>query len=69
MIINSKLRKFAEETNEMIYNIYYEQLLNGEIGKDEYYDLTLNDTIKFFEKNEEYGKCLELQKQKLWIKK
>jgi len=65
MIINYKLRKFAEETNEMLYNIYYKQLLNGEIGKDEYYDLTFNDTIKFFEKNEEYEKCLELQKQKL----
>lgn len=62
MIINSKLRKFAEETTEMLYNIYYEQLLNGEIFRDEYYDLILTETIKFFEKNEEYEKCLELQK-------
>ena len=65
MIINSKLRKFAEETNEMLFNIYYKQLLNGEIAKDEYYDLVFNDTIKFFEKNEEYEKCLELQKLNL----
>ena len=63
MIINSKLRKFAEETNEMLFNIYYKQLLNGEISKDEYYNLTLNDTIKFFEKNEEYEKCIELLKK------
>jgi hypothetical protein len=62
MILNLKLRKFAEETTEMLYNIYYEQLLNNEIPKDEYYSLVLNETVKFFEKNEEYEKCLELQK-------
>ena len=62
MILNPKLRKFADETTEILYNIYYEQLLNNEIPKDEYYSLLLNETIKFFEKNEEYEKCLELQK-------
>jgi len=64
MIINARLRNFAEKTTETLFNIYYEQLLNGEITKDEYYDVVLDDTIKFFEKNEEYEKCLKLQSLK-----
>lgn len=64
MILNSKLRKFAEETTDMLYNIYYEQILNGEISPDiqkEYFSIILNDTIKYFENIEEYEKCIKLK--------
>jgi hypothetical protein len=65
MILDTKLRKFAEETTDMLYNIYYEQILNGEISPDiqkEEYSSIVNDTINYFLKIEEYEKCLELQK-------
>jgi hypothetical protein len=65
MILDTKLRKFAEETTDMLYNIYYEQILNGEISpdiqKEEYYSI-VDDTINYFLRMEEYEKCLELQK-------
>jgi hypothetical protein len=66
MILNPKLRKFAEETTDMLYNIYYEQILNGEISPDiqkEYYSSIVDDTINYFLRIEEYEKCLELQVQ------
>ena len=64
MILDTKLRKFAEETTNMLYNIYYEQILNGEISPDiqkEEYSSIVNDTINYFLRIEEYEKCLELQ--------
>jgi len=65
MILDTKLRKFAEETTDMLYNIYYEQILNGEISPDiqkEEYSSIVDDTINYFLRIEEYEKCLELQK-------
>jgi hypothetical protein len=62
MIINNKVRKMAEEITDELFRIYYAQLLNDEISKDEYYLLVLNDTIKYFSKIEEYEKCVELEK-------
>ena len=64
MILNNKIRKIAEEISDELYRIYYVQLLNDEISKDEYecYLLVLNDTIKYFSKIEEYEKCVELEK-------
>jgi len=65
MILDTKLRKFAEETTNMLYNIYYEQILNGEISPDiqkEEYSSIVDDTIKYFLRIEDYEKCLELQK-------
>jgi len=64
MILDTKLRKFAEETTDMLYNIYYEQILNGEISPDiqkEEYSSIVDDTINYFLRIEEYEKCLELQ--------
>ncbi len=52
----------AEEITDELFRIYYAQLLNDEISKDEYYLLVLNDTIKYFSKIEEYEKCVELEK-------
>jgi hypothetical protein len=63
MILNSKLRKFAEETTDILYRIYYEQILNGEICLDiqkEYYFLIVNETNNYFLKIEEYEKCEKL---------
>jgi len=65
MILNSKVRKFAEETTDILYRIYYEQILNGEICLDiqkEYYFLIVNETKNYFLKNEEYEKCEKLKK-------
>jgi len=63
MILNPKLRKFAEETTDMLYNIYYEQILNGEISPDiqkEYYSSIVDDTLKYFLRIEDYEKCEKL---------
>ena len=64
MITDFKLRKFASEATDMIFNIYYEQILNGEISlekhKEEYYGI-VEDTIKYFLKTEEYEKCEKLK--------
>jgi hypothetical protein len=68
MILNSKLRKFAEETTNMLYNIYYEQILNGEISPDiqkEYYSSIVDDTLKYFLRIEDYEKCEKLLSFKL----
>ncbi len=65
MILDTKLRKFAEETTDMLYNIYYEQILNGEISPDiqkEEYSSIVDGTINYFLRMGEYEKCLELQK-------
>jgi hypothetical protein len=63
MILNPKLRKFAEETTDMLYNIYYEQILNGEISPNiqkEYYSSIVDDTLKYFLRIEDYEKCEKL---------
>lgn len=64
MILNPKLRKFAEETTDMLFNIYHEQILNGEISlekhKEEYYSF-VDDTINYFLRIEEYEKCEKLK--------
>jgi hypothetical protein len=68
MILNSKLRKFAEETTNMLYNIYYEQILNGEISPDiqkEYYSSIVDDTLKYFLRIEDYEKYEKLLSFKL----
>ncbi len=65
MILDTKLRKFAEETTDILYNIYYEQILNGEISPDiqkEEYSSIVDGTINYFLRMGEYEKCLELQK-------
>jgi len=65
MILNPKLRKFAEETTDMLYNIYYEQILNGEISPDiqkEYYSPIVDDTLKYFLRIEDYEKCEKFKK-------
>ena len=64
MILNNKIRKMAIEITDELYRIYYTQLLNNEISKDEYYFQILNDTIKYFSKIEEYEKCSDLEKIK-----
>jgi hypothetical protein len=63
MILDTKLRKFAEETTDMLYNIYYKQILNGEISPDiqkEYYSSIVDDTLKYFLRIEDYEKCEKL---------
>jgi hypothetical protein len=60
MILNSKLRKIANEITDSIYRIYYEELLNDEIPKDEWYSLVLKETIEYFSIIEEYEKCEKL---------
>jgi hypothetical protein len=64
MILNPKLRKFAEETTDMLYNIYYKEILNGEISLEKYeeeYYTFVNDTIKYFLRIEDYEKCEKLK--------
>ncbi len=68
MILDNKLRKFAEETTNMLYNIYYEQILNGEISPDiqkEEYSSIVDDTINYFLRIEKYEKCQKLLSFKL----
>jgi hypothetical protein len=63
MILDTKLRKFAEEITNMLYNIYYEQILNCEISPDiqkEYYSSIVEDTLKYFLRIEDYEKCEKL---------
>ena len=64
MILNPKLRKFAEETTDMLFNIYYEQILNGEISLEKHkeeYSSIVDDTINYFLRIEEYEKCEKLK--------
>jgi hypothetical protein len=65
MILNNKIREMTIEITDGLYRIYYTQLLNDEICRDEYYFQILNDTIKYFSKIEEYEKCVDLEKLKL----
>lgn len=62
MIINPKLKKISLELTDELYRIYYNQLVNNEIDKDEYYSQILKDTIEYFSKIEEYEKCSILTK-------
>jgi hypothetical protein len=67
MILNPKLRKFAEETTDILFNIYYEQILNGEISLEKYeeYYYFVDDTINYFLRIEDYEKCEKLKPFKL----
>ena len=61
MNFNPKLREAANEITDSIYRIYYEEIVNGEIPKDEYYPLVLDETIEYFSRIEEYEKCVKLE--------